>query len=217
MGRGLASPAGFEPATRCLEGSRSGPLSYGDLLGRHLTHEQNVRSQNDGGLARGEPDATVRHHSRNGGRMRRIGSTLALALCLLGCGVDAPWGERVALLTGDGPFREKWRYEACYTSAAGGLLTVDPQYGTAIRDTHMRDPNDPGPASPVMWWPGFTAWRVGSEVEVRDPAGRVVAITGREYRLEGGYWSEDITPTASNQWAFSGPRAFFACGAVIPQ
>jgi hypothetical protein len=25
-----ASPAGFEPATRCLEGSRSGPLSYGD-------------------------------------------------------------------------------------------------------------------------------------------------------------------------------------------
>ena len=26
----VASPAGFEPATRCLEGSRSGPLSYGD-------------------------------------------------------------------------------------------------------------------------------------------------------------------------------------------
>jgi hypothetical protein len=26
----MASPAGFEPATRCLEGSRSGPLSYGD-------------------------------------------------------------------------------------------------------------------------------------------------------------------------------------------
>ena len=38
----MASPAGFEPATRCLEGSRSGPLSYGDppdriaaRLGRH--------------------------------------------------------------------------------------------------------------------------------------------------------------------------------------
>ena len=28
----VASPAGFEPATRCLEGSRSGPLSYGDVL-----------------------------------------------------------------------------------------------------------------------------------------------------------------------------------------
>jgi hypothetical protein len=26
----MASPAGFEPATRCLEGSRSSPLSYGD-------------------------------------------------------------------------------------------------------------------------------------------------------------------------------------------
>jgi hypothetical protein len=28
--KGVASPAGFEPATRCLEGSRSSPLSYGD-------------------------------------------------------------------------------------------------------------------------------------------------------------------------------------------
>jgi hypothetical protein len=30
MGCEGASPAGFEPATRCLEGSRSSPLSYGD-------------------------------------------------------------------------------------------------------------------------------------------------------------------------------------------
>ena len=149
--------------------------------------------------------------------MRRIASKLALALCLLGCGPNAPSEARVALLTGDGPFREEWRYEACYTSGAGGLLTVDPQYGTAISDTHLGGPNAPGPVSPVMWWPGYSAWRVGSEVEVRDPAGNVVATTGHEYRLEGGYWSEDITPTASNQWAFSGPRVFFACGAVTPQ
>ncbi len=33
----LASPAGFEPATRCLEGSRSSPLSYGDELSAQLS------------------------------------------------------------------------------------------------------------------------------------------------------------------------------------
>ncbi len=38
---GVASPAGFEPATRCLEGSRSGPLSYGDELPHQFTHQRN--------------------------------------------------------------------------------------------------------------------------------------------------------------------------------
>ena len=36
MKRGKASLAGFEPATRCLEGSRSVPLSYRDAQKRRL-------------------------------------------------------------------------------------------------------------------------------------------------------------------------------------
>ena len=47
---GLASPAGFEPATRCLEGSRSSPLSYGDLAERQSTHEMTRRTL--GGMPR---------------------------------------------------------------------------------------------------------------------------------------------------------------------
>ena len=35
MEKGMASLAGFEPATRCLEGNRSVPLSYRDAQKRH--------------------------------------------------------------------------------------------------------------------------------------------------------------------------------------
>ena len=109
--------------------------------------------------------------------MRRVISTLALALCLLGCGsVVLPW-DRVDLLTrapmtvGGGP--------SCYTAATTGLLTVDPVYGTAIG------------SMAVMWPLGFTGRRVGSEVEVLDPHGKVVAMTGRIYELRGGSESGD--------------------------
>jgi hypothetical protein len=56
--------------------------------------------------------------------MRLATGSLAMALCLLGCGsTDEP--VAVPLLTS---VRE------CLVDAALGLLTVDPKYGTAIID-----------------------------------------------------------------------------------
>ena len=127
---------------------------------------------------------------------------LAVVLVLAGCtqASVAPVQELsvpVQLLTqpSDAP------QGGCYTNAASGLLVVDPKYGTAIIDedaaavTHRA----PRPA-PVMWRPGFTGRRSGSEVQVIDPEGRVVAVTGHKYRLEGAYEAY--------------VNAFLACGDV---
>jgi hypothetical protein len=97
--------------------------------------------------------------------MRRVTTTLALALCLLGCGLmPGP----VELLTG---------VDACYAGGEhatfGGLLVADSTYGTPIN------------SRPIMWPVGFTGVRLGfgGEVAVRNRDGKVVATTGREYRL----------------------------------
>jgi hypothetical protein len=108
--------------------------------------------------------------------MRRITSTFALALCLLGCGSPAPSAEPVQLLTGARPFDE----EECSPDAyeASELLT-DSQYGTALASFLA------GQRVPVMWPLGFTGRRAGSEVAVLDAAGNVVAITGQSYSIRG--------------------------------
>ena len=117
--------------------------------------------------------------------VRGISTALALALSLLGCGSVVPPWERVELLTrapltvGGGP--------GCYTAATTGLLVVDPMYGTAIG------------ALPVMWPLGYIGRRVGSEVEVLDRDGKLVATTGRIYELRGG--SEGLDP---RMWVYCG-------------
>jgi hypothetical protein len=80
-------------------------------------------------------------------------------------------GQSVHLLTGipEGG-------EDCHLLPHEGRLVVDPNYGTAVFDDWQ------GPASspvPMSWRPGFTGRRVGSEVEVVDPTGRIAATTGR--------------------------------------
>ena len=134
--------------------------------------------------------------------MRRAAAALALALCLVGCDWMAI-GERVELLTGD-PLAGGSGEGACYTNWTTGLLVVDAKYGTAIVIESF--PGDPegGATIPVMWRPGYTGRRSGSEVVVLDPAGSVVATTGNKYKLEGGGWYKD-------------PQPFFACGFVIQQ
>lgn len=101
--------------------------------------------------------------------MRLATTTLALASCLLGCQLVAH--EPVRLLTG---------VNGCYAGGETGMkgrLVVDRDYGTRFN------------AVPVMWPVGFTAVRVGSEVEVLDTAGKVIATTGREYYISRGYVS----------------------------
>ena len=120
----------------------------------------------------------------------RLITTLAMALCLLGCGSVVPPWDRVELLTDNG----NPPAPGCYTAAAGGPLIVDRTYGTAI-DVGSTTP------VPVMWPLGFTGRRSGSEVEVLDPDGKVVATTGRTYNLRGGFALDD-------------PRVFWACGGV---
>ena len=116
--------------------------------------------------------------------MWRARGTVALTLCLMGCGA-IPRGEPVELLTG--------ARDQCFLSWTDGRLVVDAEYGTALADGDRA-------GTPVMWWPGFTGRRVGSEVEVLDPEGNVVAITGKRYRIHGGSWYELPHP-----WAACGP------------
>jgi hypothetical protein len=126
---------------------------------------------------------------------------IAAAALVLGCGQS---GANVPLLTGVPPIsRGNDGSIGCFTSSASGPLVADPKYGVAIRDTDTG-----GDLSPVAWRPGFTGRQVGSEVEVLDPDGKVVAMTGKSYRIRGGYVGDDaIWPVA----------VFWACDLVTPQ
>jgi hypothetical protein len=117
--------------------------------------------------------------------MRRITTTLALALFLLGCdSVVLPW-DRVQLLTDDAA---KYTVNtdgtlggwSCGLMPTTGDLIADPTSGTAYKDS---TPGSPNTSTPAMWLPGYTGRRVGSEVEVLDRQGKVVATTGKRYRL----------------------------------
>jgi hypothetical protein len=128
--------------------------------------------------------------------MRQVTAALALAAVLSGCGSPSPSGD-VSLLIGPSA-------NGCYTDFFVGSLVVDPKYGTAIQDQY-------GTSTPVEWQPGFTGWRVGSEVAVRDPSGKVVATTGHRYHIDGGV--QTLTTTSPNQTI----SVWWACGQVIPQ
>jgi hypothetical protein len=117
--------------------------------------------------------------------MRRVTTILALALCLLGCG-SGPHGEPVALAITSLPVDEG----NCYTIGRTYAVVADPNYGTA----YMGDP-DGNVTHPLYWPAGYTGWRVGSsEVEVRDLAGKVVAVTGRRYQIYMGHTPQGEEP-----------------------
>jgi hypothetical protein len=103
----------------------------------------------------------------------RIAALLALVLSigLLGCG---PTGERVPLQITDLHIVG----EGCYTLGSEIRLVADAERGTVARELERTTGG-----SPIAWPSGYTGWRVGSEIEVRDPNGRLVAVTGRTYFL----------------------------------
>jgi hypothetical protein len=133
---------------------------------------------------------------------------LVIGMTMIGC--DAPPGEPVPLLTGVGPgLVGNGGQMSCYTDFAEGLLIVDPTYGTAIIDHDL--PFAQPKAVTIAWRNGFAARRVRSEVEVLDPAGNVVAITGHNYRIAGGY-----TGRIQTSWPSPPGSMFVACDFVIP-
>jgi hypothetical protein len=132
--------------------------------------------------------AGVVQHRRRASRL-----TLALLLAILA----AACGGSVPLLTGRGGLGSATEgMVGCYTSFAQGQLVVDAAYGTAIVEN--------GRATPVMWPAGSTGRQSGSDVEVMDKQGAVVARTGGVYQIAGGY-------------SGSNPRSFVACGYVLPR
>jgi hypothetical protein len=110
---------------------------------------------------------------------RRLATTLGLGVCLLGCGSLPPDQVKLAIAENARP--------GCYLTFYVYDLVADPNYGTAIR-------YELGESAPLFWPPGFTGHRVGSEVEVWDPNGKVVAMTGGRYAIwpaDDGTWSDD--------------------------
>jgi hypothetical protein len=102
--------------------------------------------------------------------MLRVVTSLALVLSLLGCGTSK--GERVELTI------TQLSVSACHPLATPLYLVADPQYGTATK-FNLGDTL----AEPLYWPTGYTGWRVGAEVEVRDTSDKVVAVTGHRYDI----------------------------------
>jgi hypothetical protein len=127
-------------------------------------------------------------------------------LLLVGCGGEpaetVPSGS-VPLVTFHG--------DGCHVAPLAGLLVADPQYGTRI--ALGDEGTEPGPI--VVWLSGYTASRQGSEIEVRNPQGAVVAITGRRYALTGGWL--DAKDVGVPRVRPDGSRGvWWACAGVVP-
>jgi len=142
---------------------------------------------------------------------KRVAATLVLAVTLVGCENGY---QTVPLVTGvPNSMKGTNGRVACFTNSASGPLVTDPRYGTAIIDmdtVKVMGLASPLPPVPVAWRPGFTGRRVGSEVEVLDPHGNVVAMTGRNYAIAGaGVDVKDMPGLPTNS-------AFWACDFVLP-
>jgi hypothetical protein len=75
----------------------------------------------------------------------------------------------------------------------------DSKYGTAMMVESGDYLAPRGTPMPVLWWPIFIGRRNGNVVEVLDSTGRVIAMTGSTYRIEGSFE----------------PIGFVACGDMV--
>lgn len=131
--------------------------------------------------------------------MLRVTTTLALALCLLGCGSAAQSDEPRPWPSGaPAGFSTDIIGNSCAAPTyLVGLLIADPEGGAALL-------SDDDVINRLVWRMGFSPRRLpDSQIEVLDGNGTVVATTGRRYRIGG----QDAP-------FFHG---FWVCGAVIPQ
>jgi hypothetical protein len=107
-------------------------------------------------------------------RRLRLGlGAVTLVLAIAGIAAFMLFGRDVPIKTGG--------LNGCYTSGTGGELVTDPDTGTAIIEGSGR-------RIAVTWPLGWTGRSSGSEVEILDISGKVVARTGTQVSLMGGYW-----------------------------
>ena len=120
--------------------------------------------------------------------MRRRIATFALAVCLAGCGSTVVPSGDVALLTdGQNHIGADGQYTiGCTLMPTYGELVADPTFGVAFKDS----------GAAAIWPSGYTGHRVGAEVEVRNPSGDVVVVTG--VGLQDIFWIGTMTGTATN-------------------
>ena len=132
---------------------------------------------------------------------RRLVAIAALALAIVGCGRFTPPGEPFTLLTAPPGTMVVNGEQTCWLgdSWAEGPLT-EGRFGLTIQNV------------PVVWLAGFIGRRTGKDLAVYDPNGSLVAVTGRSYRIVGGYVGDGTLPGLSLPGV--GDSAFFACGAV---
>jgi hypothetical protein len=69
---------------------------------------------------------------------------------------------------------------------------------------------------PVMWPSGYTARRAGSEVEVLDTQGKVIATTGRTYRISRAYAPELLPNDDGSYEGTPPPPSAFAAAVECP-
>jgi hypothetical protein len=137
--------------------------------------------------------------------MRRLAGVVALAMCLGGCGAVPPFPPGAFELAHSQKPTDGRNGECSLGWWTAGRLVVDGSRGTSIV-VERGDVASPGAEVQVLWWPRYTARRVGNEAEVLDPDGNVVATTGRRYRIElafpmqedGGFvvCASQVTPLA---------------------
>ncbi|MEO8469045.1 MAG: hypothetical protein ABI573_05190 [Chloroflexota bacterium] len=101
--------------------------------------------------------------------MRRVLIALAMAASMVGCG--SAKSDQVPLLT------VETDDVCCWLLYEVVDVIANPALGPVIK----------GSGAPLRWPRGYTAWRVGAEVKVLDPAGNVVLTTGGRYWLSPVY------------------------------
>ena len=92
---------------------------------------------------------------------------LALALCLLGCDALAR-SEPIEVRTSETNAHDA----QCFLAGAAAELILDPSVGLAWR-------SGPSDIRPVIWPRGYTARRVGFDIQVVNRNGLVIARSGR--------------------------------------
>lgn len=116
-------------------------------------------------------------------------------------------GAPVTILTGTGGISGNTvgsTQVGCYTDYITAELVTDPTFGTAVIE-HNSTGRNPDHRYPVMWLPGDTGRSSGSEVEILDRSGSVIARTGQAWQIEGGF---QTGPGGQVDWV--------ACGYVLP-